>query len=61
MPCNFLHIFKIKNSLISGEEKQINPFMRVSQPDVRKLSEKDNDVDTMTFVRALKDNFKPPK
>lgn len=44
-----------------GEEKQINPFMRVSQPDVRKLSEKDNDVDTMTFVRALKDNFKPPK
>ena len=35
--------------------------MRVSQPDVRKLSEKDNDVDTMTFVRALKDNFKPPK
>ena len=46
---------------ISGEEKEINPFMRVSQPDVRKLSEKDNDIDAMTFVRALKDNFKAPK
>ena len=33
--------------------------MRVSQPSVRQLSGKDNDVDTMTFVRTLKDNFKP--
>lgn len=42
-----------------GEEKEINPFMRVSQPSVRQLSGKDNDIDTMTFVRTLKDNFKP--
>merc|ERR1712156_728429 len=44
-----------------GDEKQINPFMRVNQPEVRKLSHKDNDVDTMTFIRSLKDNFKPKK
>ena len=35
--------------------------MRVNQPEVRKLSHKDNDVDTMTFIRSLKDNFKPKK
>ena len=35
--------------------------MRVALPSLRKLSGKDNDVDTMTFVRTLKDNFKPKK
>ena len=35
--------------------------MRVALPTLRKLSGKDNDVDTMTFVRTLKDNFKPKK
>ena len=44
-----------------GEEKLINPFMRVALPALRNLSEKDNDVDTMTFLRTLKDNFKPKK
>jgi len=44
-----------------GEEKEINPFMRVSHPNVRKLSQKDSDVETMTFVRTMKDNFKAKK
>ena len=47
--------------IILGDEKQINPFMRVNQPGVQKLSQKDNDVDVMTFVRSLKDDFKPKK
>ena len=35
--------------------------MRVSEPTLRNLSAKDNDIDTMTFVRTLKDNFKGKK
>ena len=46
---------------IAGEEKQLNPFMRVNQPSLRALSGKDSDVETMTFVRTMKDNFKAPK
>ncbi len=43
----------------SGEEKELNPFMRVSQPAVRHfVGDLDNDIDTMTAVRAAKDKFK---
>jgi hypothetical protein len=43
----------------AGEEKELNPFMRVAQPSIRKFAgNADNDVDAMAFVRAAKDKFK---
>lgn len=42
-----------------GEEKSINPFMRVNEASIQKLSQSDDPVATMTFIRQMKDNFKP--
>lgn len=44
-----------------GEEKQINPFMRVNESTVQKHAGKDTPIDTMAALRAEKDNFKAPK
>jgi hypothetical protein len=35
--------------------------MRVNQEHIRSLSATDNDIDAMTFLRAMKDTFKPKK
>jgi hypothetical protein len=44
-----------------GEEKQLNPFMRVSEASVRAfVGNPSDDVETMCKVRAAKDNFKMP-
>lgn len=40
-----------------GEEKQINPFMRVAQATVQKFSGTADAVATMAFVRSQKDSF----
>jgi len=43
-----------------GREKHINPFMRVDKKEVREHSGNTNsNVETMTFIRKEKDNFKP--
>jgi len=43
----------------AGEEKALNPFMRVAQASVRAFAGNlDNDIDTMAAVRAAKDKFK---
>ncbi|XP_059096873.1 hydroxyacylglutathione hydrolase, mitochondrial-like [Tigriopus californicus] len=44
-----------------GEEKQINPFMRVNEPTVQTHAGKDTPIETMAALRAEKDNFKAPK
>ena len=44
-----------------AEEKLINPFMRVNQPNLRQLSGKESNIETMDFIRSLKDNFKAKK
>lgn len=41
-----------------GEEKEINPFMRVHTASVRSHAGTDTDVDTMRFIRTEKDSFK---
>lgn len=42
-----------------GEEKQINPFMRVAEPEVQKFAGSSADpVETMRLVRLSKDSFK---
>ncbi|RXG53702.1 Hydroxyacylglutathione hydrolase, mitochondrial [Armadillidium vulgare] len=43
-----------------GEEKQINPFMRVNEPTVQQHSKTGGAVETMAALRAEKDKFKPP-
>lgn len=44
-----------------GEEKQINPFMRVTEAPVQKHAGTSEPVATMAAIRLEKDNFKPPK
>ncbi|XP_063846291.1 hydroxyacylglutathione hydrolase, mitochondrial-like isoform X2 [Scylla paramamosain] len=44
-----------------GEEKQINPFMRVGEASVQEHVKTSDPVETMTAVRAEKDNWRPPK
>lgn len=44
-----------------GEEKQINPFMRVGESSVQNHVKTTDPVETMTAVRAVKDNWRPPK
>ena len=49
------------NVRFSGEEKEVNPFMRVSQDTVRRFAGNlDNDIDTMAAVSAAKDKFRMP-
>ncbi|KAL7633617.1 UNVERIFIED_CONTAM: hypothetical protein RMT77_016150 [Armadillidium vulgare] len=43
-----------------GEEKQINPFMRVNEPTVQQHTKTKGAVETMAALRAEKDKFKPP-
>ncbi|KAB7507886.1 Hydroxyacylglutathione hydrolase, mitochondrial [Armadillidium nasatum] len=43
-----------------GEEKQINPFMRVNEPTVQQHTKTEGAVETMAALRAEKDKFKPP-
>ena len=47
--------------LFSGEEKQINPFMRVGEASVQAHVNTTDPVETMTAVRSEKDNWRPPK
>ncbi len=50
-----------KMLIFLGEEKQLNPFMRVSEASVRAfVGNPSDDVETMCKVRAAKDNFKMP-
>lgn len=44
-----------------GEEKQINPFMRVAEASVQQHANTSDPVATMAAIRAEKDNWKPPK
>lgn len=41
-----------------GEEKKINPFMRVNQPSVQKHTKTSEGVATMASIRKEKDSFK---
>lgn len=41
-----------------GEEKKINPFMRVNEPTVQEHVNKSDAISTMTALRKEKDNFK---
>lgn len=41
-----------------GEEKKINPFMRVNLDSVKQFAKKTEVIDTMDHIRHLKDNFK---
>lgn len=41
-----------------GEEKLINPFMRVNEPSVQQHVNKTDAVQTMAAIRKEKDNFK---
>uniref|UniRef100_U5EWA1 hydroxyacylglutathione hydrolase n=1 Tax=Corethrella appendiculata TaxID=1370023 RepID=U5EWA1_9DIPT len=41
-----------------GEEKLINPFMRVKEPDVQKHAGKSDAISTMQSIRKEKDSFK---
>lgn len=43
---------------VTGEEKKINPFMRVNYDSVKGYAKADDAVKTMTFVRKQKDSFK---
>lgn len=45
----------------TGEEKQINPFMRVNESPVQKHAGTSEGIETMTAVRREKDNWKAPK
>ena len=45
--------------LVSGEEKLINPFMRVTETPVQKHADKTDPIETMTALRTEKDTFKP--
>lgn len=40
-----------------GEEKLINPFMRVLQPSVQRFAGTTDGVATMAFIRSAKDSF----
>ncbi|XP_071516616.1 hydroxyacylglutathione hydrolase, mitochondrial isoform X1 [Panulirus ornatus] len=44
-----------------GEEKQINPFMRVAEASVQQHAKTSDPVATMAAIRTEKDNWKPPK
>lgn len=44
-----------------GEEKQINPFMRVTEAPVQEHAGTTEAVATMAAIRCEKDNWKPPK
>lgn len=46
---------------ILGEEKQINPFMRVTEASVQQHAKTSDPVATMAAIRTEKDNWKPPK
>lgn len=41
-----------------GEEKKINPFMRVNEPSVQKHTKTSDGIATMAFIRKEKDSFK---
>lgn len=41
-----------------GEEKKINPFMRVTEPSVQQHAGESDPIATMGFIRQEKDNFK---
>lgn len=41
-----------------GEEKKINPFMRVNTPTVQQHAGKSDEISTMAAIRKEKDNFK---
>lgn len=41
-----------------GEEKRINPFMRVTEPTVQSFAVESDPVATMAAIRRAKDNFK---
>lgn len=41
-----------------GEEKKINPFMRVNEAGVQKHANSSDGVATMAFIRKEKDSFK---
>ena len=45
---------------LEGEEKQINPFMRVNEGSVQKHAKTSEGIDTMRAIRAEKDGFRPP-
>ncbi|XP_027222325.2 hydroxyacylglutathione hydrolase, mitochondrial isoform X3 [Penaeus vannamei] len=44
-----------------GEEKQLNPFMRVNESPVQKHAGTSEGIETMAAVRREKDNWKAPK
>lgn len=41
-----------------GEEKMINPFMRVVTDSVQKFAKSTDAIETMTIIRKIKDSFK---
>jgi len=41
-----------------GEEKKINPFMRVNEPSIREHTNTNDGIEAMRSLRAEKDNFK---
>lgn len=41
-----------------GEEKKINPFMRVNEPSVQSHAKQTDGITTMGAIRKEKDNFK---
>lgn len=41
-----------------GDEKRINPFMRVNQASVQRYAGKSDEISTMAQIRKEKDNFK---
>ena len=53
--------FYLVNFLTTGEEKKINPFMRVTTAPVQKHAGTTEAVATMAAIRTEKDNWKPPK
>lgn len=41
-----------------GEEKKINPFMRVCTPEVQSFAKSTDPIEAMTVIRKIKDSFK---
>lgn len=41
-----------------GDEKKVNPFMRVNEPSVQAHAGKSDGISTMFAIRKEKDNFK---
>lgn len=51
-----MNYFQVPSTIL--EEKQYNPFMRVTEESVMEHAKKSNPVETMRTIRLEKDNFK---